>query len=79
MNNEFDSLSKLFTYLYPALNTKARELKKKNLDIKEIDIWQYLINNVWNSKKKITIFDLVNDIMNLDGNKIIKRSVQNNN
>ncbi len=61
---KFNTLDELYKKLYPALVTKTNDLKRNGFSyIKEEDIWNYLRHNYWNKNKKITLFDLVNDIL----------------
>lgn len=82
MNLEFNNLQELKDRITPAINTKLKELKTKNFNIitKE-DIWNYLIEKKWKKSKDLTLYDIINDILNLDDNEIeeyaIKRSEQN--
>lgn len=60
----FNTLDELYKKLYPALNTKTHELKRKGISyIKEEDIWNFLRKNYWNKNNKLTLFDLVSDIL----------------
>ena len=81
MDIEFKSLSELKERVKPALNTKLKELKSKNYNYITIDdIWNFLVNN-WKNSKNLTLYDIVNDILNLNNDDIeeysIKRSEQN--
>jgi len=71
MNYKFDSLSELYNYLYPALTTKVNEFKENNFIIKEINLWNYLLNKIWIYREKLTIYDLVSDIMRLKKEDLI--------
>ncbi len=60
----FNSLEDLYKKLYPALKTKVNDLKRKNIKyIKEEDIWNYLRKNYWNKSVKLTLADMVSDIL----------------
>lgn len=60
----FNTLDELYKKIQPALKTKTNELKRKGIShVKEEDIWNYLRKNYWNKNNKLTLFDLVNDIL----------------
>lgn len=68
---EFTSAVDLYNRVKPALKTKLKELKRKKLDyIRMEDIWNYLIKNKWMSANGLDLCDVVNDILNVDNNKI---------
>jgi hypothetical protein len=81
MDIEFNSLEELKQRVTPALETKLKELKSKNYNYVTIeDIWQFLIKN-WKKGKDLTLYDIINDILNLNNEDIeeyaVKRSEQN--
>ena len=81
MDIEFKSLSELKKRVTPALNTKLKELKSKNYNYVTIDdIWDFLIKN-WKTSKNLTLYDIINDILNLNNEDIeeyaVKRSEKN--
>ena len=81
MDIEFKSLLELKERVKPALNTKLKELKSKNYNYITIDdIWNFLVNN-WKNSKNLTLYDIVNDILNSNTDDIeeysVKRSEQN--
>lgn len=70
-NIEFKSVEELYKRLTPALYSKKEELKRNKLDyIKEEDIWNYLVKNIWINKKGLSINDLTRDILYVDEYKI---------
>ncbi|MDD2238806.1 MAG: post-transcriptional regulator [Bacilli bacterium] len=74
---KFNTLDELYQKLYPALVTKTNDLKRNGINyIKEADIWNYLRKNYWNNSKKITLFDLVNDILSTP-NYVLEEYVSN--
>ena len=81
MEIEFDNLNELKKRITPALNTKLKELKKNNYKIATTeDIWNYLIKTKCEKSKNLTIYDIVNDILNTENEEIEEyaiRSVQN--
>ena len=66
---EFSSQQELYNKLLPVFNVKKRLIKNsKYKDIKNEDIWYYLIENKWRTYHNLTISDIVNDIITLDSN-----------
>ena len=64
---EFTSQYQLYQRLIPAFKVKARLLKNsKYQDIKNEDIWKYLIENKWRQTYGLTLSEMVNDIITLD-------------
>ena len=81
MELEFNSLAELKERVAPALYTKLKELKSQNYKYVTIDdIWNFLIKD-WKKGKNLTLYDIINDILNLNNEDIeeyaIKRSEQN--
>lgn len=71
MNMEFKSLDDLYKRIKPALYSKVMELKRNGISyIKEEDIWNYLSVNVWKNSKLLSIYDMVNDILELDSSEL---------
>lgn len=71
MDIEFNSLKELYDRLLPALNTKVTELKRYDLDyIKVEDIWNYLRLSKWSKANNLLLYQMVDDILNLDNEKI---------
>lgn len=69
---EFKTVEELYSRLKPALYSKVVDLKRKGKDyIKEEDVWNYLVNNVWNSKRNLSLSEMTSDILNLEDNLII--------
>ncbi len=68
---KFNSLTELYNRLKPALYSKCLDIKRKNINyIKEEDIWNYLVNNVWINKIDLDMYEMVQDIFDLDIIKI---------
>lgn len=64
---KFSSLSELYKRLLPALKTKKNEMvRQKMISIKESDIWEYLCKHKWTGKNNLTLFDMVDDILNTE-------------
>jgi len=71
MDIEFNSIKELYDRLTPALNTKVIELKRNDLDyIKKDDIWNYLKDKKWSKANNLLLYQMVDDILNLDNNEI---------
>lgn len=66
---KFESLTALYSRLYPAFNTKCNELNHDGIKIKEIDLWNYLKDTKWNNSDDLTMASLVNDILNVNINE----------
>lgn len=70
---EYNSVQELYNALIPAFNVKLRMFKNSQFsNIKRQDIWNYLKVNKWMSSINLTISEMVSDIINVDGYKIIK-------
>ncbi len=67
---KFTTLKELYKKLYPALNTKKNELKRKGINVTEEDIWTYNRLKSWNTKQDLTLYDLVSDIMSTPDEEI---------
>lgn len=71
MNNEIKSLSDLYRLLHPAFKSKKREMHDlKYFYVSEMDLWDYMTENVWEKSTNLTISDMVDDILNMDNDKI---------
>ncbi len=71
MDIEFSDIKELYQRLTPALNTKVTELKRNDLDyIKVEDIWNYLKITKWKSANNLLLYQMVDDILNLDNDEI---------
>lgn len=71
MDIEFNSIKELYERLTPALNAKVSELKRCDLDyIKAEDIWNYLKENKWSSARDLLLYQMVDDILNLQNFEI---------
>lgn len=62
---KFESLNDLFNRLYPAFNTKVIELKNDGVMVSEIKLWNYLKENKWVNSSRLTLYDMVSDILSL--------------
>ena len=73
INNMVD----LYKRLTPALNCKIRELYKKGIRIKKEELWNYLVKDRWNNVKGLELSEMVDDILNLDNDKLIDYHLKN--
>ena len=64
--------NEIYQRLLPALNAKVDELKRMKVIIDPVDIWNYCVTNIWNKKEELRMYELVNDILQLDASNIIK-------
>lgn len=68
---EFNSALELYERVTPALRSKSKEFKRNKIDyIKEEDIWNYLVDNIWKNSTGLDLFHIVDDILNTDNRKI---------
>lgn len=66
VNQEFSSIKELYNKVLPALKSKKNELKiNKIYFIEEKDIFLCLQENKWRNESNLTLFDIVNDILNV--------------
>ena len=75
MGNNFGINNKIELYkrLTPALTCKERELTRANINyIKKEDIWNYLLKTKWDNNKGLDLAMMVDDILNLDNDQLIK-------
>ena len=70
MDIKFNSAYELYNKVLPALRVKRRELNKKGKNVKENDIFLSLIKDKWKKETNLTLNEVVNDILNYNGNDI---------
>ena len=62
----FHSLEELYNRLLPVLTVRKDEFDRMGYTyVKEIDIFESLKKNKWNTKAHLTLTDLVHDIMSI--------------
>ncbi|MBP3841813.1 MAG: hypothetical protein IK997_06835 [Bacilli bacterium] len=66
MDIEFKNIKELYNRVHPALTSKKNELKRKGLNIKEEDIWNYLSEKIFRNSTNLTLSDVVSYIMHLE-------------
>ena len=65
MNIDIKSQKELFIRIKPALRCKKHELMASGIDfVSEIDIWNYNKNNIWKNIKGLTLYEIVDDVLN---------------
>lgn len=78
---KFSGVNELYKRVLPALQTKVSELKREKINyIDALDIWQYCIDNIWKNKNDLRIYELVDDILNVDDLKLelfVKKNIAN--
>jgi len=73
MGIEFNSVEELYKRVRPSLTTKVREFKRnKVMYVKEEDIWNYLIEFKWKNSRGLELFNIVDDILNVDNEEVEK-------
>lgn len=68
---EFKSAKELYDRVLPALYSKAKELRNLGFKyITEKDVWNYLVNSTWKTKRDLQLHDLISDILYADNYKL---------
>lgn len=67
---KYNTQEELFKSLRGAFQVKLRMIKKQYDYIKMVDIWNYLKMNKWCKDKNLSISEMVNDIINVDIEKV---------
>ena len=71
MDYEFSSKEELFQRVKPALKAKINEFHRLGYKhVQEMDVWNYLIENVWCKSRDLMLSDIVNDILHVKISKI---------
>ena len=64
---EYKNQLELYQSLMPVFKVKERLINyNQNNNITINDIWHYLAINKWKNSSNLTLFDIVNDIINID-------------
>lgn len=67
MDITFNSLEELYNRIKPALRTKKEEMKRNGfVYVKESDIWNYLEEKKWINSKNLSLYQMVDDVLNVD-------------
>ena len=78
MDVEFNNILELYERLKPALLAKVAELKRNDINyIKIEDIWNYLKVTKWSSASNLLLYQMVDDILNID-NILLDNYVKDN-
>lgn len=68
---EFKSAKELYDRVLPALYSKVKEVRNLGFaNITEKDIWNYLVNSTWKTKRNLQLHDLISDILYADNYKL---------
>ena len=71
MDIKFNNIHELYARVLPALRSKVRELNQSNITyIKEEDIWNCMIEKNWKTYSGLTLYDIVDDILNSENSMI---------
>ena len=71
MDYEFSSKEELYQRIRPALKAKINEFRRLGYSyVQEVDVWNYLIENIWSKSKDLMLSDIVNDILHVKIKKI---------
>lgn len=73
MYPSFNSVDELKKRLTPALRIRGKELKKQGIIVTQEELWYYFVNNFWKNATNLSLYDMVNDILN-EKIDIIKKS-----
>ncbi len=67
MNYEFTSLEELYNRLKPALEAKRIQMKRNGFNYIRIeDIWNYLKEIKWKKARDLSLYEMVDDVLNID-------------
>lgn len=67
MDITFSSLEELYNRIKPALRTKKEEMKRNGyIYVKEADIWNYLKEKKWINSKNLSLYEMVDDVLNVE-------------
>ncbi len=70
---KFSSITELYNRLYPALTVKNNEFLLHKITSDQLEIWNYLKDNIWNKSIDLSLGEMVNDILTLEIEDFIKR------
>ena len=70
---KFNTITELYNRLLPALKTKSDDLERNSkINLTEKEIWDYLRYNYWCNKNRITLGEMVDDILSTPDDELIK-------
>lgn len=67
---EYASQKDLYLELLPVFKVKNRLMQITKYKATNKDIWDYLANNKWKNSQDLTLSEIVNDIINVDIEKL---------
>ncbi len=71
VEQSFKTLEDLYNRVYPALRIKVRDMKlEKFVFIDEDLLWNYFCQKKWKLAKRITLGEMIDDILNTDNFQI---------
>lgn len=70
-DQKYRTIEELYLKVYPALRIKVGDMRLQKLAlIDEKSLWNYFCNKKWKVQKKITLGEMIDDILNTDSFKI---------
>lgn len=63
MEIKFNNIQELYERVFPALKLRKKELKSQNIEMGEIDIWNYF-STQWQNCSDLVLSKIVDDILN---------------
>ena len=71
MSEDIRTEEELYDRVKPALRTKKEEMRRNGFTyIKEDDIWNYLKEKKWINEKGLSLYQMVDDILNSESSLI---------
>lgn len=72
VEEKFGSITELYRRVLPALKSKKKELVSSKITfVTEKNIWDYLRETKWCNETKLTLFDIVNDILYVETDQLL--------
>ena len=67
MEAKFQTEQELYHHVMPALRAKCMDFKRHQMPyIKEEDIWNYLKEIKWKKARDLSLYEMVDDVLNID-------------
>lgn len=70
---DFKTKEELRDKLNPLLSSKTKELKKRKINISNDQLFDYLSKNKWSKTNDLRFFEIVDDIIKIDGDDFIEK------
>lgn len=70
---EFKSIKELKDKVYPVLSIKKKYFSKLGYAVTEDMIFDYLSEKKWKKSSDLRFFQIINDIIRLDGDDLIEK------